>query len=104
MTRAAQLTLDGRAVPYPPPKLRPLTPCQKDLMRVLDYQGSLRSVEAGVTAHKHRLSHGGHCGPVRGAKAIACCVWANSDGLSAMRRLEDRGLVRRVHAGVWVRA
>jgi hypothetical protein len=103
----SQLQIGGGEVPNDEAarmsRVPPLTPTQRRIIDLMNERGEIRSVEAGVIVHTAR----GHCG--FGAKtgygsrkqAIGCCAYAAADGLSAMHRLEERGLVRKVKAGRW---
>lgn len=73
-----QLTIDGRAVPHPPPRPRRLTERQRELVRVL-----VAGEQATSTADVHRL-------------------YADASG--ALRRLEALGLARHVAHGKWAAA
>jgi hypothetical protein len=105
-----QLTIDGKEIEYQRTVRRepPLTDLQREALRYLTMQGQIRSVEAGVMVHSAR----GHCG--YGAKddrvggrrdsRISCCNYAATDGNELMKRLMERGIVRRVsERGPWVR-
>ena len=97
---ALQLTIDGREVEHPPPRgPSTRTPAQRELVRLLRL-GSLRTVEAGLVVHAHR-EDGCARKPHHGPLARSCCVYCSSDGLAAMRRLERRGLAKRVRKGIW---
>lgn len=104
VTGLTQLTIDGREVPYPIPRPRPLSAAQRDIMRWARANGSIRSSEAGVAVHVHRAERGYYCGRPYKMKELGCCEWAASDGYAACRRLAARGLLRRVHRGLWVPA
>jgi hypothetical protein len=110
-----QLTIDGREVEYSATikKPTPLTDLQREILRWLTANGSIRSVEAGVMVHNARgvypISGNPRCGygnrRYAGTdRAIACCGYAGTDGNEAMKRLMRRGLVRRASdRGPWVR-
>lgn len=103
MTAAAhgQLTTDGREVTHPPPDFRiaPLTRRQRQIVAYARNEGAISSTTAGVIMHSTR-----DCslkGRRPGPKAIACCVYAHADGLSACKRLAKRGLLERTSPGRW---
>lgn len=107
MTGPAQLTLDGGEVPLETvagESAGPLSEAQQLILRLAGRPEGVRSVEAGVVMHQAR----GHCASpgarwhnFRGG-GIACCPYAPTDGLAALRRLAERGLVRRTEPlGTW---
>lgn len=105
-----QLTIDGGEVSSHQAAKRtlPLNSTQRAIIAKIRDEGSIRSVEAGVFVHTARgqrcaRNGGERAGPL-GPKAIGCCAYAAADGLSAMQRLEERGLVRRDSPGRWVAA
>ena len=85
-----QLTTDGREVPLrlvnrQAPRL---TPAQRDIVTIMLIEhGTIRCRTAGMIMHEHR----GHHRP----------RYYSSDGWSALRRLEKRGLVHHPKRGVW---
>jgi hypothetical protein len=105
---AAQLTTDGREVEHPLPSRQRsprLTAAQRAILVELALKGELRSCEAGAIIHQ--------CRP-QAARAAARGFlaeylagqrrYAASDGLEALKRLAERGFVRRVSPGRWVKA
>lgn len=68
---------------------------QREILRFIGVYGAITSTQAGVIVHSHRE---GGCDRCR--KGI--CPWLSSDGCDAMRRLRDRGFVKRHHRGLWV--
>lgn len=106
-----QLTIEGGAEPYEDVAKRaaaiaPLSDLQRDLLRCIRLNGPMRAVEAGVMVHAARNAlRGGHrCGTGargRGPTKNACCKYAASDGLEAMKRLRQRGLVRQRDDRAW---
>lgn len=96
---AEQLNIEGGVEPYDEvakraAAYRDLSPAQKEILRVIRDDGEIRAVEAGVIIHTHRTQAGtGRCG--RHRTALACCQYAASDGLEALKRMAKRGLVRR---------
>jgi hypothetical protein len=105
---AEQLTIDGRVVPHPAaPGPAPLSSAQKAILRQLGEQGYIRSVEAGLIVHECRSQylHAVDIGPdVADAYLRVCRQYASSDGNDALKRLANRGLVRRVAPGRWEQA
>lgn len=102
---AAQLTFDGREVQHPlPSKQRAprLSAAQREILAELGRRGELRSVDAGAIVHECSrgaaiaLAHGNLAGYLAGRRRFA-----SSDGLDALKRLAERGFVRRVERGVW---
>jgi hypothetical protein len=86
-----------------------LTESQRVILETIRREGSIRSVEAGNIVHARRTPpcYGGragageHKGPGTAAR-IGCCGYAATDGLSAMKKLEKRGLVKWDRPGRWV--
>jgi hypothetical protein len=81
-----------------------LSGAQRGIVAVIEEQGSIRAVEAGVIVHAHRS--GRCCGFGAGADRYkgggkACCGYAATDGSSALKRLRGRGLVKRQEDGSW---
>lgn len=76
----------------------PFTPCQQEILRLLRNFGSITSTQAGKIVHSHR---DGGCYRCR-VNDNGHCQWASSDGNDAMKRLMERGLVRRHRPGVWI--
>lgn len=68
---------------------------QREILRFMGNYGAITSTQAGVIVHAHR--EGGCYRCRRGT-----CPWVSSDGSDAMRRLRDRGFVKRHHRGLWV--
>lgn len=97
-----QLRLDGGqdAGPVPAVRRAPYTAAQQEIMRKIAEDGQIRSIEAGVIVHAHRPRP---C--IRGSYANGdgegCCRWASGDGGDALKRLAERGVVRRVGRGRW---
>lgn len=85
-----QLGLDGRATPYPLRRPRPLSDRQREVLRFMQTNGDVRPVQIGM------LMHAG-----RSTTRLHLDRYASSDGSDALRRLAKRGLVERVHRGVW---
>ena len=89
-----QLSFDGKPIPLSALRARrvPLSAGQEDIIRVLRMTGSIRSAEAGRITYVHRPD------PVSYERAAR---YAGSDGWAALKRLEQRGLVRHVRRGLW---
>lgn len=112
MRALMQLTIDGREVPHEvvalqarqPPR-RGLTAVQRAILDTVREAGSIRTVQAGVIAHRHRNScgFGARSGSFTG-RGIGCCPYAGPDGLAALKRLRRRGLVFRDESqpGRWI--
>ena len=100
--KAAQLTLDGGAVPHPPPGPYRFTVAQREIVLVARALGAIRSSQAGRVMHTHRRESGrGYCGTRLPEGSLGCCEYAASDGLPACRRLEARGVLRHAGRGRW---
>lgn len=93
MNGAMQLTIDGREVPYEAAaaerNMPMLTISQRMILERIDSQGGIRPLDAGDIAH----------GMYRATRSR----YASSDGVSALRRLARRGLVKHRRRGWWVR-
>ena len=101
---AQQLTLDGRAEPYPGlarARRLPLTHGQLDVIAYLRLHGTIRPGQAGTIVHLHRVSDRRFCQPPTKGR-ITCCEYASSDGVEALKRLASRGLVEKVSDGLYV--
>lgn len=98
----SQLTLDGVEVEHTTVTRarQPLTGAQREILRWLRANGKIRAFEAGTIVHAHREP------PCRsrtqGGGITACCEHASSDGVDALKRLANRGLVRRVARGLYI--
>lgn len=80
----------------------PFTPSQREILLIIRQLGSITSTQAGKIVHAHRggqLEHG--CRRCK-ADSRGHCDFAASDGRDAMKRLRDRGIVRRPKAGLWI--
>lgn len=76
------------------------TPTQHAILTHVAEHGSIAPIHAGVILHRAR----GHCGS--GAKGgegtgSACCPYASTDGLEAIKRLIKRGSLVRTGKGVY---
>jgi hypothetical protein len=91
---AGQLTIDGREEQREVVLTRraPFTPVQREILRLLA-ERDITSSEAGRIVHAHRSPPCSRC--------AHSCGFVASDGGDALKRLQGRGLVRRVRAGVW---
>lgn len=81
-----------------------LSGAQRAILNVIQAEGSIRAVEAGVIVHAHRGR--GCCGHGAGADRYkgggkACCGYASTDGASALKRLRQRGLVKQREDRSW---
>lgn len=114
--QAPQLALDGsevspEAVNRTMPNRGAFSHAQRAILRVIDEQGSIRSVEAGVIVHAHRNRRCGYSPPsatgdrYKGG-GVSCCAFAATDGSAAMKRLRERGAVKQLPLPDrrWVRA
>ena len=104
----SQLGLDGGETPHeqvvkvsrPKPALNG---AQRAILRVIEAEGTIRPVEAGVIVHAHRdqpcrLAGAAGADRYKGG-GVACCAYASSDGVEALKRLAKRGLVERQGKG-----
>jgi hypothetical protein len=114
-TEAYQLTLDGDEVPwrYADRASHGFSAAQTLILRHLGLEGRIRSVEAGRIMHAVRQDRkdypgGNACGfgkrSYRSDQGEGCCGYASTDGSAAMKRLLDRGIVRRISRGLYVLA
>ena len=94
MSAAMQLTLDGREVPISGTRTPAFTDAQTEILRALRLYGIITSTAAGRILHAHRKYGCAGCRADR-------CYFASSDGCDALKRLAERGLVRRVARGRW---
>lgn len=106
MTKAEQLTLDGEPEPYEQVAARArnvsaLTGLQREILTRIRLEGPIRAVEAGVMQHVARGRRCSGGGKGYGPTKVACCKYAATDGLEAMKRLRDRGLVRQRKDKTW---
>ena len=93
----SQLGLDGTEVVHPVRHPRPLSDRQREVLRMIGILGAVRPLEVGKLMHAGARKHPAGTALVEGP----CCQYASSDGCDALRRLERRGLVRRIHRGQW---
>jgi len=93
---APQLTLDGGEdhLPVTRRSLAPFTNAQREILRLL-VERDVTSTEAGRIIHLHRDAPCVYCRRGFG------CPWASSDGNEALKRLMERGIVRRLAPGLW---
>jgi len=91
-----QLTIDGREELIEPtaPRHMPLTAAQYEILSLLAEHEVIRSIEAGRIVHAHRTPPCERCRHGR-------CGFTGTDGSEALRRLQARGLVRKLAAGLW---
>lgn len=91
-----QLTLDGTEVMLPaePRSHTRYTPAQRVILRLIAEGDTITSSEAGRIVHALRTPPCQRCKEDR-------CAFIASDGRDALKRLQDRGLLRRRLAGVW---
>lgn len=92
---AAQLTLDGgEETPAVPAGQRaPFTDAQHEILRLIA-EHDITSTDAGRILHAHRAGGCKRC-------ATGSCPYAASDGGDVLKRLQQRGLVRRLAPGLW---
>lgn len=86
--------------PGPPGPAATVTPTQDAILRYASTNGSVTPLQAGEILHRAR----GHCGS--GAKGgpgdgSACCPYASSDGLEAIKRMIKRRQLIRVAKGIY---
>jgi hypothetical protein len=112
---AYQLTLDNDEVPwrYASRESHGFSSAQLGVLRHLGLHGHIRSVEAGRIAHavrqeRMRYPSGDACGvgkrDYRTEKGEGCCGYASTDGAAVMKRLLERGIVRRISRGLYILA
>jgi hypothetical protein len=92
-----QLTVDGgeeQVSTAAPSRHASFSHAQREILRLLAERTHVTSTEAGRIVHLHREPACRHCREGR-------CPWAASDGGDALKRLQARGLVRRVARGLW---
>jgi hypothetical protein len=95
VSSSVQLTIDGREEPERVASRHgPLTAAQLEILRVLAEHGRIRSTEAGRIVHAHRRPPCERCQRGR-------CGFTSPDGSAALKRLQERGLVHRIAAGLW---
>lgn len=96
MASGLQLTIDGREelAEHAASSQGPFTAAQIEILRLLADRQTIRSIDAGRIVHAHREPPCARC--ERG-----CCGFTSVDGSAALKRLQERGLVRRVAAGLW---
>lgn len=95
MSEPMQLTIDGREVPMSGLRPAPLTVAQREILRAMRTTGTIRPLNAGRIMHAHREHGCWYC-------STGVCKHASSDGWSALRRLERRGLVKHPDRGRWL--
>jgi hypothetical protein len=83
-----------------------LSYAQRSILRVIQEQGYIRPVEAGVIVHQLRndscsrkLREPSATGDRYKGGGLSCCAFASTDGSSALKRLAKRGLVKRLQGG-----
>lgn len=96
MGSSLQLTIGGREEPIElvADRCAPLTAAQVAILRLLAERRTITSSEAGRIVHAHRQPPCERC--KRG-----CCGFTSTDGSDALKRLQARGLARRIAAGRW---
>lgn len=94
MSEMAQLTFDGREVPIDKSTAPVFSAAQTEILRAIRLYGIITSTAAGRILHAHREHGCRHC-------RAGECPYASSDGCDALKRLAERGLVRRVARGRW---
>lgn len=91
----SQLTLDGgEETPAALTGQRaPFTRAQMEILQLIAHH-DITSTDAGRILHAHRAGGCKRC-------ATGPCPYAASDGGDALKRLQERGLVRRLAPGLW---
>lgn len=89
-----QLTFDGREVPIGGSRPPAFTAAQTEILRAIRLYGIITSTAAGRILHANRKYGCAGCKADR-------CYYASSDGGDALKRLAERGTVRRVGRGRW---
>jgi hypothetical protein len=77
-----------------------LSVAQREVLRHLAFNEAIRAVTAGTILHGFR-NDGRGCGGTGGKSG--CCRWASTDGSAMLRRMRDRGLIRKLRRGHWRR-
>lgn len=95
-----QLTFDGREVSVAATVPGHLSPAQRAILRAARITGGqITTSQAGKIMHAGREDGFAHVQASYGQPR--CCDYCSSDGSDALKRLRDRGLVRRVSRGLW---
>lgn len=88
-----------------------LSHAQRAILRVIEENGSIRAVEAGVIIHAHRnrgcwrkKNEPSATGDRHKGGGKGCCAFASTDGSMALKRLRDRGLVEQRADRAWRKA
>lgn len=92
VSQPTQLTFDGGEVAVG--STSPLSPVQREIVALMRNYGVITSTAAGRIVHAHREDGCQGCRMDR-------CKYAASDGGDALRRLQERGMVRKVARGSW---
>lgn len=101
-----QIDIDGREVPIARTRPAKLSPAQREILRTLYRDGSIRAVYAGRLVHAFRVGeaqdvHRFYEWTGDGRRGLGCCKYASADGSDALRRLLKRGLVSHPARGRW---
>jgi len=93
---SVQLTIDGgeELVEHRASGRAPLSAAQFDILRMLAEHDVITSTDAGRIVHANRNPPCERCRRGR-------CGFTSTDGSEALRRLQARGLVRKIAAGLW---
>lgn len=102
MNYGLQLDIDGREVPLDQVRPARLSEGQREILRHLRVNEQISSVEAGRILHLVRPQGcsftGAKADNWRGGRG-GCCPYGASDGSAALRRMAERGLVRKLEGG-----
>lgn len=98
-----QLTMDGREeqVRTGHATSAGFTPAQREILKLIATYGTVTSMAAGKIVHAHREPRCKRCAD---SGLVNTCPYASSDGGDALKRLKERGVVRRVAPGRWTGA
>jgi lambda repressor-like predicted transcriptional regulator len=91
-----QLALDGREVEHPPRHPRSLIDRNRAALAYVRSYGPVRLVQIGNMLHNE-----GFIVCYGEAGKVGCCARAGNDGVKALTALAGRGLVQRIHRGLW---
>lgn len=101
MTVALQLTIDGREVPINQCQIG-FTELQRRIIRQARKTG-ITTLEAGLMAHQKR----GRCAQTGikwdtwTGRGRQCCPYCSTDGAQALKRLVNRGVLKKISKGTY---